>query len=438
MSHKEKILDIIKQLKNLKSKNQPVSFSKKTVSHFVPSAHTSREKLPKLDLKSLDSLLNIDPKKNIGIAEPGLTFSELLIESLKYNLIPAVVPELKTITLGGAISGCSIESMSYKYGGFHDSCLEYEIITSNGEIIICSKDNNQDIFDMIHGSYGTLGIISKIKFKLLPAKPYVHLLYKKYNNFEQYWNDLQKYCQEKQFDFIDGIIYNTNLFILCLGNMEDSAPFTSKYDWLKVFYKAAAKKEEDYFKIYDYFYRYDADCHWLSKKIPLMETFFGRLFFGKFILGSSNLIKLSKKFGPKINKGKKPDVVVDVFIPNNNFPQFYNWYKKDFNFFPLWIVPYRAPKIYPWVSNSLASKIEDAFFIDAAIYGKENNEKNIDYAKMLEDKVFELNGIKTLISQNHYSRTRFWEIYNFENFKKVKQKTDPNNLFNDLYKKMVR
>jgi len=376
MSHKEKIFNVVKQLKNLKSKNQPILFSKKTVSHFVPSAHTAREKLPKLDLKTLDSLLNIDPRKNIGIAEPGLTFSELLKESLKHNLIPAVVPELKTITLGGAISGCSIESMSYKYGGFHDTCLEYEIITSDGKVLTCSKENNPLVFEMIHGSYGTLGIISKIKFKLLPAKPYVHLLYKKYNNFQDYWNALQKYCQEKQYDFIDGIIYDKNLFILCLGNMVDKAPKLSNYNWLKVFYKAAAKKEHDYFKIYDYFYRYDADCHWLSKKIPLMETFIGRLLFGKFVLGSSNLIKLSKKFGPKIYKGKRPDVVVDVFIPKNNFPKFYDWYQKDFDFFPLWIVPYKAPEIYPWVSDEIASKNQDAFFIDAAIYGKPNNEKN--------------------------------------------------------------
>lgn len=435
MSHKQKVLDIIKQLQNLKSKNQTISFSKKTVSHFVPLAH--KENSAKLNLKSLNSLINIDPFKKIAIAEPGLTFSKLLKESLKYNLIPEVVPELKTITLGGAISGCSIESMSYKYGGFHDSCLEYEIITGSGEIITCSPEKNQDIFDMIHSSYGTLGIISKIKFKLLEALPYVHLVYKKYNNFEKYWSDLQKFCQEKKYEFIDSIIYNKNLFILCLGSMVDKAPKLSKYDWLKIFYKATVQKDEDYFKIYDYFYRYDADCHWLSKKIPFMETFLGRLLFGKFILGSNNLIKLSKKFGPKINKGKRQDVIVDVFIPKNNFPKFYSWYEKNFDFFPLWIVPYKTPKIYPWISDSLASKNPDSFFIDAAIYGKPNNEKNIDYSKILEDKVYELNGIKTLISQNHYQKDRFWQIYNLKNYQIAKQKIDPNNSFGNLYKKMV-
>lgn len=98
---------------------------------------------------------------------------------MKYGLVPIIVPELKTITIGGAVSGCSIESMSYKYGGFHDSCLEYEVVTATGEVLVCARDNeNSLIFQMMHGTFGTLGIITKIKFKLIPAKPFVKVNYK--------------------------------------------------------------------------------------------------------------------------------------------------------------------------------------------------------------------------------------------------------------------
>ena len=55
--------------------------------------------------------------------------------------MPIVVPELKTITIGGAVAGCSIESMSFVHGGFHDTCLEYEVITATGEVLTCTPDN---------------------------------------------------------------------------------------------------------------------------------------------------------------------------------------------------------------------------------------------------------------------------------------------------------
>src|SRR5438309_1067121 len=81
----------------------------------------------------------------------------------------------------GAVAGCSIESMSFVHGGFHDTCLEYEVIAATGEVLTCTPDNQHSlIFQMVHGAFGTLGILSKLTFKLIPAKPYVHVVYEKY------------------------------------------------------------------------------------------------------------------------------------------------------------------------------------------------------------------------------------------------------------------
>ena len=101
--------------------------------------------------------------------------------------MPIVVPELKTITIGGAVSGCSIESMSFEYGGFHDTCLEYEVITATGEVLVCTPDNEHRlVFQMMHGSFGTLGILSKLTFKLVPAKPFVHVVYETHATLAEY------------------------------------------------------------------------------------------------------------------------------------------------------------------------------------------------------------------------------------------------------------
>ena len=84
------------------------------------------------DLVDFDAVIEIDPERGICIAEPGVPFCKLVDKTLPLGLVPIVVPELKTITIGGAVAGCSIESMSFQYGGFHDTCLEYEIITAHG------------------------------------------------------------------------------------------------------------------------------------------------------------------------------------------------------------------------------------------------------------------------------------------------------------------
>jgi len=103
-----------------------VRLRKKTVSHQVPKAR--KRTAQKIDVGDLNEIIAIDPKRRICIAESGVTFFDLVEATLKHGLAPIIVPEFKTVTIGGAVAGGSIESMSFKHGGFHDTCLEYEVI----------------------------------------------------------------------------------------------------------------------------------------------------------------------------------------------------------------------------------------------------------------------------------------------------------------------
>ena len=156
------------------------------------------------------------------VAEPGITFAALVEQTLPHGLVPAVVPELKGITIGGAVAGCSVESMSYRYGGFHDTCESYELIDGTGEVRNLSRAEDPFLFEMVHGSYGTLGVLARITFKLVPAKPYVHMTYVRHESPESFFEDLMRHCESGEHDFIDGIVHAPNDLVLCLGDFEES------------------------------------------------------------------------------------------------------------------------------------------------------------------------------------------------------------------------
>jgi hypothetical protein len=437
MTHEAKVARIAADIKTRAGAGQRISFVKKSVSHLVPNPNARETGLVKIDVSDLSEIIAIDETNKTCLAEAGTTFADILQKTLPLGLAPYVVPELKTITVGGAVSGCSIEAMSYKYGGFHDSCLEYEIIDGRGNIIIASREENADIFEMVHGSYGTLGFLSRIKFKLIPCRPYVKINYVTLPDFAAFNQFLDERCGRGDYDFVDAIIHAKNKFTVCLGNFIDTAPYTSHYD-LHIFYKSTLERQEDYLTAFDYFYRYDRDCHWLSKIVPCLEWMPVRLLLGNYFLGSTNMIKWSKKISQYRRPGKRPEVIVDVFIPANKFEEFYAWYETNFDFFPLWIVPYRMPAMYPWVNPAHAAKTGETFFIDCSVYGKKNNNSEIDYSELLEKKVAELGGVKTLISRNHYSEDGFWKIYDKDRYESIKQKTDPLNAFGTVYENMVK
>jgi FAD/FMN-containing dehydrogenase len=344
------------------------------------------------------------------------------------------VPELEGITAGGAIAGCSVESMSFRHGGFHDSCLEYELVTGVGDVISCSPRRDPELFHMLHGSYGTLAILTKVACRLVPAKPIVRMEYRELPTVERFHAELEREVDAGDADFIDGIVHGPASFVLCLGRFVDSAPYVSDYRWLHVYYKSTRARREDYLATIDYCFRYDAECHWLSRTLPPLEWAPVRLLLGPMVLGSTNLIRWSKLAAPLLARKKlRPDVVCDVFIPARRFEEFYSWYAARFRFWPLWIVPYRMAAPYPWISRGHAARMADTLYIDCAIYGRPNSDPRVDYSELLEEKTFELGGIKTLISRNHYSEERFWEIYNRPAWEGAKQRLDPDGAFPRLY-----
>lgn len=41
--------------------------------------------------------------------------------------------------IGGIVMGIGLESSSYKYGLFHETCSRYELVTAKGDLIACSE-----------------------------------------------------------------------------------------------------------------------------------------------------------------------------------------------------------------------------------------------------------------------------------------------------------
>lgn len=428
--HARKVARIAGQLRGRRG-SRPLSIRKRVVSHQVPKAGDLKYKDEKLDLTDLHDILSIDPARRICVAESGVTFEDLVAATMRHGLVPIVVPELKTITLGGAVSGCSIESTSFRHGGFHDTCLEYEVVTSSGEKLRCTPDNEHAlVFQMMHGSFGTLGILTKIAFRLMPASPFVKVTYETYGSVADYEAAIRRHYEAQDADFMDGIVHSPSECVLSLGRFVEDAPYTHAYDWMRVYYRSTRTRREDYLRTPDYFFRYDRG---VTNVRP--QSFLGRLLFGK-LMGSDRWLRLAEKANPFLRSEQIP-FTLDVFLPLSRMEPFLAWYAAEFRHFPLWCVPYKRVRDYEWIAPGVFQGVEDGLFVDLAIYGmKQDPKRNLH--RIMERKLMELGGIKTLISENHYSEEEFWRTWNRENYARVKAKTDPGNVFRDLYEKTCR
>src|ERR671915_603898 len=116
------------------------------------------------------------PGTTLTRAAHDAAVGDIVAATLANGLMPLVVPQLKTITLGGAVTGLGIESSSFRHGLPHESVLEMDVLTADGEVVTVTPDGEHaELFAGFANSYGTLGYALRLKIELQPVAPYVRL-----------------------------------------------------------------------------------------------------------------------------------------------------------------------------------------------------------------------------------------------------------------------
>ena len=114
-----------------------------------------RSGVPGLDVSGLREVFAVDVEARTAEVGGMCTYEDLVDATLPHGLAPLVVPQLKTITLGGAVTGLGIESTSFRDGLPHESVLEMDILTGTGEVITCRpQGEHADLFHGFANSYG--------------------------------------------------------------------------------------------------------------------------------------------------------------------------------------------------------------------------------------------------------------------------------------------
>src|SRR5881227_1510523 len=117
-------------------KDAPVRLHKRTSNLFRPRDRTASP----LDADGFSGVLSVDREGRTADVGGMTTYEHLVDATLPHGLMPLVVPQLKTITLGGAVTGVGIESTSFRNGCPHESVLEMDILTGTGDVIAASRD----------------------------------------------------------------------------------------------------------------------------------------------------------------------------------------------------------------------------------------------------------------------------------------------------------
>ncbi|CAM3834945.1 FAD-binding oxidoreductase [Tsukamurella strandjordii] len=440
--------------------NSRVRLAKKTSNLFRARAASDA---PGLDVSGLGSVISIDPEARTADVGGVCTYEDFVAATLPFGLAPTVVPQLKTITLGGAVTGMGIESSSFHAGLPHEVVRSMDILTGSGEIVTATPDGpNSDLYFGFPNSYGTLGYATRLTVELDEVERFVELRHVRFHDLTDLQTTMNAIVDAgeldgERVDYLDGVVFTRDEAYLTLGRKSDEDGPVSDYTGMDVYYRSLQHAEgitRDRLTTHDYLWRWDTDWFWCSRAFGAQNPKVRR-YWPKHLLRSSfywKLVALDRRYdiGDRLaaRKGEPPGerVVQDVEVRIEELTDFLDWFLREIPIEPIWLCPLRlrdpapvgADPQRPWPLYPLEPH---RTYVNIGFWSavpKQPGQIDGRANRLIEEKVSELGGHKSLYSEAFYGREEFDALYGGPVLEQLKTRYDPAGRLLGLYDKTVR
>ncbi len=425
----------------------PVRLAKRTSNLFRPRTGTSA---PGLDVSGLDDVIDIDVTARTADVQGMCTYERLVEATLAHGLMPTVVPQLRTITLGGAVTGLGIESTSFRHGLPHEAVLEMDVLTGAGDLITCRPDGEHaDLFAAFPNSYGSLGYATRLRVALEPAPSFARLRHVHLPGADAAVTAIEEIVRTgawegERVDGLDGTAFAPDDVALSLATFTDDPGPTSDYTGQRVYWRSIAERDTDRLTLHDYLWRWDTDWFWCSAAFgaqhPLVRRVWPRRWRRSDVY--HRLVELDARLG--VSRGLdrlrgvpgREKVIQDVEVPLESMGAFLEWFDAEVGMRPVWLCPLRTTRAWPTYPLEPGRTYVNLGFWGTVEVPADAPEGLVN--RRIEDRVHALGGHKSLYSEAFYDETTFARLYGVAALDAVRERYDPDGRLSTLYEKAVR
>ena len=422
--------------------DRPLGLAKTTSNLFRDRAEGAKRRL---DLSAFDHVLGTDREAGWVDTEGLARYEQLVDALLPQGLMPAVVPQLKTITAAGAVAGVGIEATSFRFGLVHDTLLELEVLLPDGEVVQATPDNAyRDLFFGFPNAYGTLGYALRLKLRTRPAKARVCVRHTRFARPQDFFEALSAACGSDA-DFVDGVVFARDRHVLSVARFVDDGPAPSDYTFQNIYWQSLLQRDEDHLSAHGYLWRWDTDWFWNSSQFGLQRRWLRRLV-GRERLNSRSYtrwMRANARLGltralAALRGGHTESVIQDVDIPLPRCAEFLDFLQREIGIWPVWICPIRAADAArPFTLYPLQPGMPYLNFGFWDVVHSRQAQAPGHFNRLVEQQVMALGGIKSLYSDSFFSREDFDRAYGMQAYAALKAKYDPQHRLLGLFEKCV-
>ncbi len=140
-----------------------------------------------IDLSKMNKILSYDMENFVVHVQPGVSLNDLAEDCSKQGLLYAPDPGEKFAHLGGNVATNAGGMRAVKYGATRDYVRAMTVVLPSGKITkfgatVSKTSSGYSLIDLMVGSEGTLGVITELTLKVMPAPKEIASLIIPYEN----------------------------------------------------------------------------------------------------------------------------------------------------------------------------------------------------------------------------------------------------------------
>lgn len=163
---------------------------------FTPLVQTNDILISLDDMHGIES---IDNDRSTATVFGGTRLKQLGEQLLEHGLAQENLGDIDVQSIAGAIS-TGTHGTGIRFGSLSTQVVGITLITASGEVLECSEEQDSEIFKAAQVSLGALGVIARVKLRVVPAKR-LHYVGAR-NKLSECLANLEQYRQENShFEF---------------------------------------------------------------------------------------------------------------------------------------------------------------------------------------------------------------------------------------------
>src|SRR6266513_3967569 len=274
-----------------------------------------------IDTRSLDRVISFDQERGLVEAEAGIQWPKLIrayleAESGKQKQwgIAQKQTGADTFTLGGSLSS-NVHGRGLAMKPLISNIESFTLINAGGKSIRCSRDENNELFQLAIGGYGLFGLIDTVTLRLVPRQKLRRVVEIVHANdlprrFEEriaqkfLYGDFQFSVDEESPYFLQRGVFS------CYEPISEGEPIVAKKelrddDWLDLLRLAYTDREKAFKRYSDYYLSTNGQTYWSDTNQ----------------LGAY-LPNYAQKIRDQIGGDESSLIITEIYVPRGDLPDF--------------------------------------------------------------------------------------------------------------------